>query len=316
MRITEISSKSALHFHQKGYATNWDINTFRGCMHKCVYCFAQYSHKYLNSDKFFDEILVKTNIVQALERDLSNKNWKYLPVNAGGVTDCYQPIEKKYQLMPQIISLFIKYKNPLIITTKSTLILRDIKLLSKLNEVAGIKLFISASTFDESIRQKIEPCAPPTVDRINMLKYFSEVGISSTILLMPIIPYINDSLTNFEKIFQLAHNNKVSNILHACLYLRGQTKKYFFKFIKKQFPEVENLIYALYNGSYVCKEYSQHVANQINKLRKRYNMFHKDMELTSPNKILQLNLFESDSRNISAPNERNFASKLSYPRSK
>ncbi len=291
MSITEISARSVLHYHKREYATNWDINTYRGCEHKCAYCFAQYSHKYLNSQKFFDEITVKTNIPQVLEHDFSNKNWNYPPVNAGGVTDCYQPIEKKYQLMPKIIKTFIKYKNPLIITTKSTLILRDIDLLTKLNNVTSVKILVSASTINENIRQKLEPFAPPTIDRINMIKTFTEHEIESDILLMPIIPYINDNLSNIEHIFQLGKQNQASAIIHGILHLRGQTKTFFLKFLQKCFPKVTSSIEKLYNGSYVDKKYSEYISNMIYKLHKKYGMFNQHCELRSPNKNHQLALF-------------------------
>lgn len=290
MHVTEISSKSALHYHEKGYATNWDINPYRGCEHHCAYCFAQYSHKYLENDKFFDEILAKTDIAQTLERDLLKRNWKYDQVNAGGVTDCYQPLEKHYQLMPKIIKLFIKYKNPLVITTKSTLVLRDINLLDELNKIAGVQILLSASIIDENIRKKIEPLSPATIERINMLKEFSTRGIHTTILLMPIIPYINDDIINFEKIFQLAKNNNVHEIIHACLHLRGQTKICFFDHLKKYFPEKLKQIIPLYKGSYVNQEYAKIISEKIYILRKKYKMFNIHPKIKSPNSIVQLQL--------------------------
>ena len=78
--------------------------------HKCEYCFAQYSHKYMNSTNFFDEIYVKKNIVEVLEKQLVSKRGKREVINLGGVTDNYQPIEKEYKLMPHILKLLIKYK--------------------------------------------------------------------------------------------------------------------------------------------------------------------------------------------------------------
>ena len=87
--ITEIQASSALHYHSKEFATNWDLNIYRGCGHRCTYCFAQYSHKYLNSEKFFDDIFVKTNISDVLEKDMPKRTWKNESVSVCGVTDCY-----------------------------------------------------------------------------------------------------------------------------------------------------------------------------------------------------------------------------------
>ena len=101
---------------------SWDLNIYRGCEHGCKYCYAIYSHQYLNSKQYFDDIYVKTNIVEQLEKQFSSPTWKREVVNINGVTDSYQPIEAKYQLMPEILRLLIKYKTPCIISTKSDLI--------------------------------------------------------------------------------------------------------------------------------------------------------------------------------------------------
>ncbi|MMZ61897.1 hypothetical protein D1872_240720 [compost metagenome] len=100
----------------------WDLNIYRGCEHGCKYCYAIYTHDYLNagSEKYSEDIYVKTNIVEQLEMQLSSPSWKREVVNIGGVTDSYQPAEAIYKLMPDILQLMIKYKTPCIISTKST----------------------------------------------------------------------------------------------------------------------------------------------------------------------------------------------------
>ena len=86
----------------------WDLNIFRGCEHGCKYCYAMYSHDYLKSEEFFQDIYNKTNIVDILEQQLSSPSWKREVVNIGGVTDSYQPMEAKYKFMPEILKLMIK----------------------------------------------------------------------------------------------------------------------------------------------------------------------------------------------------------------
>ena len=113
----------------------WDLNIYRGCQHGCKYCYAMYSHKYLNSEEFFTDIHVKTNIVDELEKELKRNSWKRDVINIGGVTDSYQPAEAKYLLMPEILKLLIKDKTPAIISTKSKLILRDYDLIDKLSRI-------------------------------------------------------------------------------------------------------------------------------------------------------------------------------------
>ncbi|MDR0392926.1 MAG: hypothetical protein LBH52_01700 [Puniceicoccales bacterium] len=268
--IHEIQVKSALHYHKRAFATHWDLNCYRGCGHHCVYCFAQYSHKYLESEDFFDDIWVKTNITQVLEKDFSKKSWCGACVNACGVTDGYQPIEQKFQLMPSIIQCFVKHRNPLAVTTKSHLVVRDLPLLTQLNKVAYVVLRMSISTTDESLREKLEPYASKIQDRFKALKRFAAAGIDTGILLMPIIPYINDSFENLENIFKEARLCGVKEIIADILHLRGHTRQNFLSHVQKLFPQHTNRIRSLYKGSYADKIYSKALYQKIAHLRSKY----------------------------------------------
>ena len=131
----EIVCKVALNKLKRKIPFAWDLNIYRGCEHRCQYCYAIYSHDYLGSEQYFDTIYVKTNIVEQLEKQLGSPDWKQEVVNIGGVTDSYQPAEEKYKLMPHILRLMIKYSTPCIISTKSDLILRTSILLKSCHEL-------------------------------------------------------------------------------------------------------------------------------------------------------------------------------------
>ncbi|MFZ2537550.1 MAG: radical SAM protein, partial [Oscillospiraceae bacterium] len=134
----EITCESALNKLKRQIPYGWDLNIYRGCAHGCKYCYAMYSHKYLDSGGFFDDIYVKTNIVEQLEKELSAPSWKREIINIGGVTDSYQSAEATYKIMPEILKLLIKYKTPAIISTKSTLVLRDYDLIDELSQITYI----------------------------------------------------------------------------------------------------------------------------------------------------------------------------------
>lgn len=290
MRIKETTAKSVIHYHEHAYSTNWDVNLYRGCEHKCIYCFAQYSHKYLDSDQFFDELIVKTNVADALNADFSKRNWEPHPINLCGVTDPYQPLEKHYELMPKIIETFIKHKNPIIITTKSTLLLRDLDLLEELDKVAGVEIHISVSAIDENIRTKIEPVAAPTADRLAMISEISKRGIATVVLMMPIIPYLTDNIANLDEIFRIAKSNGANSIIPAIMHLRGENKKNFYKHIEKLFPGLIQKITPLYRGAYVDKNYSEKFNEKIATIRKKYNFYNKPKQWRSFKSQLTLNL--------------------------
>ena len=107
-KYIEINCKSACNKVVSSFLPyHFDLNVYRGCFHKCEYCFAQYSHKYMNSTDFFDEIYVKKNIVEVLEKQLISKRRKREVINLDGVTDNYQTIEKEYKLMTHILKILI-----------------------------------------------------------------------------------------------------------------------------------------------------------------------------------------------------------------
>jgi DNA repair photolyase len=282
MPVAEILAKSALHYHDHAFATNWDINPYRGCGHRCIYCFAQYSHKYLDSNQFFDDITVKTNVAEVLNADFSKRAWQKCPVNLCGVTDGYQPLEKQYELMPKIIETFIKHKNPLVITTKSTLLLRDLDLLEELNKVARVDIRASVSTIDESIREKIEPFASPTIDRLNMLGEISQRGIDAGVLLMPIIPHLTDGAENLDEIFRISKQNGATGVIPAPLHLRGETKRVFYEYLKNLFPDLLPKIAPLYKGAYLDKNYAENLRQKIASIRRKYNFYNKIYERQEP----------------------------------
>ena len=103
----EINCKSAVNKIKNKFGFCNDLNIYRGCLHKCYYCYAVYSHRYINSRDFFGEIFVKKNIAEVLEKELSSKNWNRETINLGSVTDSYQPAEADYNIMPEILKLLI-----------------------------------------------------------------------------------------------------------------------------------------------------------------------------------------------------------------
>ena len=155
MNLIKIQAKTALNRIKSNYLPyKWDLNIYRGCSHQCVYCYALYSHQFLDHKNFFKDLYVKENIVELLEKKLSSKRWKREIINLGGVTDSYQIAESQLKLMPQILKLFIKYRTPLVISTKSDLILRDIDLFEELSKVSSTSVAFTVTTLDENIRKK------------------------------------------------------------------------------------------------------------------------------------------------------------------
>lgn len=268
----EIECASALNKLKRKIPYGWDLNIYRGCQHGCKYCFAMYSHKFLDDAEYFNNIYVKTNVVERLEVELRSKSWKREIVNVGGVTDSYQPAEADYKLMPEILKLLIKYKTPAIISTKSDLILRDYDLIDQLSRITYINIAATITSMDEDVRCKIEPDGVESVRRFEMLKEFRKTNASIGLHVMPIIPFLTDNEENMESICYNGREANVHYMLPGILYLRGNTRKYFFDFIKVQYPHLYDELFALYKTGSVNKEYKDQFYKMLNVLRNRYNL--------------------------------------------
>lgn len=289
--IKEIIAKSALSKHKNAFPTLWDLNPYRGCNIGCKYCFAQYSHQYLGLSDYFKEIIVKTNIAEQLFQELQKRSWKKEQIKLGGIADVYQPIEKKYALMPKIIDVLKKTKTPVFIQTKSTLMYRDLELIKELSKVTTVDISVSISSFDENIRKIIEPNAAPSIERMKLLHDFKGICRKTIVSFMPIIPLISDTDENLEMAFKLTKELDLDVIMAYPLHLRNKTKFAFFELIRRNFPNIYNEFIALYKTSNLKNEYAENLREKIAKLQKKYSLNNSYSIITKPVENTQLTLF-------------------------
>lgn len=271
-QIREVECVSACNRVKGGFPYLWDLNAYRGCGHRCRYCFALYTHKYIKAGDFFNEIYVKVNIAESLERLLRSKSWKGEPINLGGVTDSYQPLEKDYELMPDIWKLLIKYKNPCTISTKSDLILRDYDLIMELSEKAYVNVASTITGVDEKIRERIEPGAVSYERRFNMLKAFKGTNVRTGLHIMPVIPHLTDSDENLDALFEKGADAGVDYAIVQALNLRGETKITFMTFIKELYPEIFDELLDMYKTGYAPTDYRSDLAKRAAALMKKHGI--------------------------------------------
>lgn len=270
--VTCVAARSALHYHDKEQPTRWDLNVYRGCTHGCRYCFARYSHDYIGSGDFFGHIVAKTNLSGLLHRELSRSSWKKEAVNLGGVSDSYQKAEASMELMPEILKIFIHHSNPVLISTKSDLILRDASLFAQLSLKAEVRVAASIITSNDYLASLLEPGASPPSHRFAMLKAMKQQGIKTYILLMPVLPYLTDTMEHLEAIYQKASKANVDGILAWPLNLRGQVKPAFISFLREHFPALVPLYIGLYDRSEVTGPYLKSVMEMVAELRGKYGI--------------------------------------------
>jgi DNA repair photolyase len=270
--ITEITCTSALNELKRKIPYGWDLNIYRGCSHNCKYCYAIYSHEFLG-EQDFSKVFVKINIIEQLDKELSDPKWNREIINIGGVTDSYQKAEEELKIMPEVLKLLIKHKTPAIISTKSDLILRDFDLIAELSKFTYVNVASTITTMNEDDRKKIEPYASSSIERFKMLKEFRKTNASVGLHTMPIIPHITDSYSNIESLCSEAKLANVHYMLPGVLYLRGATRKVFFEFIKDQYSDKYENIKELYKTGGADKLYKEKLYNEIvNPLREKYGI--------------------------------------------
>ena len=268
----EMRVKSALHYHVNEMPCNWDLNIYRGCGHGCRYCFAQYSHDYLGAGNFFSEIFVKTNVAEVLDRELSRRKWNHARINLSGVTDAYQPAEAERKIMPGVWQVLIRHRNPVIITTKSGLILRDIDLIAKLAALTSVYVSSSIILLDDHLLKIIEPGASQAITRFGVLDECRKAGCITHVMLTPVLPLISDSRENLEGIYEQAVNVKAAGLSAWPLNLRGNTKLKFFSFLEARFPELLPEYRRLYRTSELDPGYWNKIQILKESLRQKYNL--------------------------------------------
>src|SRR5262245_46331591 len=181
----------------------WTVNPYHGCTHSCHYCFARAFHSYLDlgvGEDFSSKIVVKTNVVDVLRRELASPRWTGESIAMGTATDPYQHCEGRFRLMPGILQALADFANPLSILTKSTMIVRDLELFVRLAKVADVSVAMSVGTLDESVRCVVEPGTPPGRKRLEILARFAEAGIRTSVLVAPILPGLTDDDEHLDEV--------------------------------------------------------------------------------------------------------------------
>jgi DNA repair photolyase len=176
-----------------GFETS--VNPYRGCEHGCIYCYARPFHEYLGFSSGIDfesRIMVKENAPELLRAELASKKWKPQVIMMSGVTDCYQPIERKLKLTRGCLQILAEFRNPVGLITKNALVTRDIDVLSELAKHKAASVFISLTTLDPAIRNVMEPRTSPPAARLNAIQQLSQAGIPVGVMLAPMVPGLTD----------------------------------------------------------------------------------------------------------------------------
>jgi DNA repair photolyase len=245
----------------------WTINPYRGCSHACVYCFARPTHKYLDFDAgrdFEKEIVVKVNAPEVLRAELARPSWTGEHVALGTNTDPYQWVEGRYRLMEGIWAALRDAGNPCSVLTKSPLLLRDLSLMLEIAERASFSACLSIPTLEERAWRATEPHTPNPRARLEAVAELNRAGIPTGVLIAPLMPGINDSPRQVEKLLDLATEAGASSIGGVALHLRGEVRRVFMDWLQAQRPDLIPRYERLYaRGAYAPPQERKRLARLV-----------------------------------------------------
>ena len=254
----------------------WTINPYRGCTHSCHYCFARAFHTYLDlgvGEDFSSKIVVKTNVVDVLRRELASPKWTGETIAMGTATDPYQHCEGRYKLTRGVLEALADFGNPLSMLTKSTMIVRDLDVFKRLNEAADVTVSMSVGTLDEDVRRVVEPGTPPGRRRLEILARFAEAGIRTGVLVAPVLPGLTDDDEHLEEVLAACAAAGVSYAAPIVLHVRASIRPHFIPWVERTYPALVPLYRELYGTrAYAPKAYQQEVTARVQRLRERHGL--------------------------------------------
>ena len=258
----------------------WTINPYRGCEFACKYCYARYTHEFMelrDGAEFEKKIYVKQHTAELLRRDLRRVK-PGEPIALGTATDPYQPAERHYEVTRGILEEFARHRGfELGIVSKSNLILRDIDLLREVARSNALSIHITVTTMNIELARILEPRAPRPDLRMDAVRQLSEAGINVGVSSSPVLPGITDSPADLEAVVRAAAGAGARHIFAGPLFLKPCSAAIFLPFLEEHFPHlVGNYRQRFQDRSFLPASYGKRVAQLITRFRQKYGIPRND----------------------------------------
>ncbi|MDF2369553.1 MAG: PA0069 family radical SAM protein [Rhizobiaceae bacterium] len=275
------------------------INAYRGCEHGCVYCFARPTHAYMGLSAGLDfeaQLFAKPDAPKLLERELSKPGYKPRVIAMGTNTDPYQPIEKKWRITRQLLEVMNACDHPVAIVTKSSMILRDIDILTQMAEKNLVRVGLSVTTLDRRLARTMEPRASTPVRRLETMRSLSDAGIPVNVMASPVIPGLNDH--EMERILDSAKAAGASSASYILLRLPLEVSPLFRDWLLRHYPDryrhVMSLVRSMRGGKDYDADFSKRMKGQgpyAWQLARRFEITTKKLGLDKRGAPLRTDLF-------------------------
>ncbi|WP_088317283.1 Rv2578c family radical SAM protein [Kineosporia sp. R_H_3] len=278
VRFHEVAARSALNAVPGGSQMpfRWTVNPYRGCTHACVYCFARGTHAWLDLDTgsgFDTEVVVKTNLVEVLRRELSRPSWAREHVALGTNTDPYQRAEGRYRLMPGVVRALAESGTPLSVLTKGTLLRRDLPVLAEAARSVPVGLGVSLAIHDEALHESLEPGTPSPRARLDVVRAARDAGLPCGVFLAPVLPWLTDSVEHLDTALARLAEAGATGVTVVPLHLRPGAREWFLAWLARERPALVPRYRELYGrGAYASKEYRLWLGARVRPLLRRHGL--------------------------------------------
>ncbi len=277
------------------------INPYRGCEHGCVYCFARPTHAYMGLSPGLDfesRLFAKPDAPRLLAEELAAKNYEPRTIAIGTNTDPYQPIEKEWRVMRQMLEVLEAANHPVGIVTKSALVMRDIDILSRMAEKGLAKVALSVTTLDRKVARSMEPRASAPTKRLEAIRALSEAGIPTSIMVAPVVPGLTDH--EIERILDAgaAAGAKEAGyiILRLPLEVAPIVKDWLLREHPDRYRHVLSLIRSMRGGRDYDAEWGKRMKGSgpyAWQIGRRFEIAARRLQLNAERKVLRTDLFKA-----------------------
>ena len=262
--------------HSERVPFRWTVNPYRGCEFGCKYCYARYTHEYMELDggEFESKIYVKKDAGPLMERDLSNEKIWGEHIAIGTATDPYQPAEREYGATRAILEKIAAREGLSIsITTKSNQVVRDIDLLKRIAERSSITIHMTITTLRTRLARLLEPRAPRPDLRLEAVCQLRDAGIAVGVNAMPVIPGLTDREEDLDALFHAARDAGALWVAANVLFLMPASWTPFIQFLEQKFPKLAKQYREWYRGyGYAPEAYRREIKERVEKLRFKYDL--------------------------------------------
>ncbi len=274
-----LQSRSTLNRESSGRMPfAWTINPYRGCEFGCKYCYARYTHEFMemwDGRDFERKIYAKVNSPELLRAELRQAKDKGLAIALGTATDPYQPAEKQFEITRRLLEVFGEFEGlEFSITTKGgVLILRDLDLLKLVSKKHRFSVHMTVTTTNARLARLLEPKAPPPARRLEAVAGLAEAGIHAGVNAMPILPGLTDAPESLEEVARESAAHGAKFLYGNVLFLMPSAMKQFMPFLKREFPHLVERYRRLYaRSAYLSGEYKERMRKLVSELRVRYGL--------------------------------------------